>query len=512
MAPQSTTKTASNYEQDIPGQVKALRESFRTGETKKLETRRQLLLQIRQILREGAPLIKEALWKDLHKHPIESECHELVPVDAEVQEALDYLEDWTKPEWVGGNIANLPSLSYIRREPLGVACVIGTWNYPIQLTFSPLVGAIAAGNCVLLRLPGEDTCVHTNEVIKQLIDKYMDKRYVRYVTGGVEESKIMLKQKFDIIFCTGGTFIGKIVAAAAAETLTPTVLELGGKSPCIVDETADLQLAARRICWGAFMNCGQTCVRPDYLLVHSQVGPQLIEEIKKVLQIFFGKDPKEADCFGRIINQRSYDRVAKLLKADKDRVSYGGRTDSMDFFIEPTLLNFENDWEAFKSSATMSEEIFGPLLPIYYYDNLDQVLEYITSNPKPLSLYIYSTSGKNKEKVLHETSSGSAMVNDNVMLLTNSHVPFGGVGTSGMGSYHGKFSFEAFSHKKAVMYKYSLLDLAARYQPYTEFSSKILRLLLYPYPRRLFTGLKVFCWAITFAAIGAIAIPAIKDH
>ncbi|KAJ0394896.1 hypothetical protein ATCC90586_009207 [Pythium insidiosum] len=489
---------------DIAADVSALRATFRSGATRALAGRRELLLQLQRLMRDGEAQMKEAMWKDLHKHPTEAFITEIALIYQEIQDHLDHLGDWSKPELVLTNLANLPGLSYVHREPLGVVCIIGTWNYPVNLLFMPLVAALAAGNCVVLRLPGDDTTRHLNNVFIRLLDKYMDKRVVRYVYGGVEQTQLMLRERFDLIFATGGCFLGKIVARAAAEHLTPTVLELGGKSPAIIDGSADLTLAARRVAWGAYTNAGQTCVRPDYLLVDASVGDQFVQLLEKQVTEFYGADAKKSDGFGRIVNDRAFQRLHKLLQADKARVTFGGDADEKERFIAPTMFNFKGDLAAFESSAVMSDELFGPLLPIFYYPagQLQWAIDFIQAREKPLALYVYSTTAANKQKVISETSSGSLVVNDCMVQLANAHLPFGGVGNSGMGAYHGRHGFEAFSHRKSVLYKYSFLDLPQRYMPYTAASERIIRLLLYPFSRRHFLALKLLVFAAVMAAIG----------
>jgi len=367
--------------QDTHADVEALRASFATGATKDVKTRRSLLLALQKLVNENEALINEAVWRDLHKHPLELFTTEVSLLKAEIQDFLDYTADWAKPQLKPTNIVNLPGLSYVRPEPLGVVCVIGTWNYPMNLLLMPLVAALGAGNCVLLRLPGDDTTRYLNNVLLQLFDKYMDKRYVRVVYGGVEETKNMLHERFDLIFATGGSFLGKIVAQAAAQHLTPTVLELGGKSPCIIDATADVQLAAKRIAWGAFVNGGQTCVRPDYLLVDAKIGDQFVKSLQEELAAQYGPNVKESDSFGRVVNQRMYERLARILETDRKHVTFGGESDDKQRFISPTLLNFRTARDQFVASASMAEELFGPLLPIYYYaaGELDEPINFITA-------------------------------------------------------------------------------------------------------------------------------------
>ncbi|GAB9477414.1 Aldehyde dehydrogenase [Globisporangium polare] len=488
----------------IVADVQALRASFRSGVTRDVKVRKQQLLALRRLIDENLDEITDALWKDLHKNPLETKVSEIGLLVMEIQEHLDYLDDWAKPERVATNLGNLPGKALIYKEPLGVVNIIGTWNYPVQLTLTPLVGAISAGNTVLLRLPGDDTCVHTNELLANLIEKYLDNRIVRTVRGGVEASKVMLEQKYDLIFCTGGEFIGKIVAEAAAKHLTPTVLELGGKSPSIVDETCDIAIAARRIAWGAFMNAGQTCVRPDYVMVNKKVGDKLVAAIEGELENFFGKDAKQSDSYGRLVNDRSYSRVHGLLSKDMKHVTCGGSTDAKDHYIAPTLLNFKTDFKAFNDSAAMSQEIFGPLLPIYYYQTLEEAIDYVNDHPKPLALYVFTTNGKNREQVIAQTSSGGVSVNDTIVHLSNPSLPFGGVGSSGMGAYHGEHSFETFTHKKGVQVKYNILDAKQRYMPYTKSSEAVLSLLLKPIPRSTIKTVKYIAFAVVLAVISAL--------
>ncbi|TMW59339.1 hypothetical protein Poli38472_004408 [Pythium oligandrum] len=508
-----------NYEfpdvtkQDTAADVQALRETFRSGATRDLKQRRELLLQLQRLMKEGEAMMKEAAWKDLHKHPTETYACEISLINQEIQDFLDHLEDWSKPEMTLTSLTNLPGLSYICRDPLGVVCVVSTWNYPINLLFMPLIPALAAGNCVLLRLPGDDTTRYLNNVFITLLDKYMDKRFVRYVYGGVEETKAMLRERYDLIFATGGGFLGKIIARSAAEYLTPMVLELGGKSPAIIDETVDITIAARRLTWGAFTNAGQTCVRPDYLLVDERVGDKLVAEIEKNVRAFYGEDPKESNGYGRIVNARAFARLNTIVQADKARITFGGVADEKESYISPTMLNFKTDLDGFVSSKAMEDELFGPLLPIYYYPagKLQAAIDFVSAREKPLALYFYSTNSKNKQRVVRETTAGSMVINDSMMQLSNPHLPFGGVGSSGMGAYHGRHGFDAFSHRKAVMYKYSLLDLPARYMPYTAASERMLRLLLYPVSRRQLRVVKLLGLAVVLVAIGFIIKAAVDN-
>lgn len=471
--------------ESIADDVAALRRAFKSRATRPLDVRRKQLEQLQKLIHEGWPELRDALHKDLHRHSLESRMSDVNMVDSELQDHLDYLDDWAKPEKVWTSLTTLPGSSFIQPEPLGVVCIISTWNYPVQLALQPLVGALSAGNCVLLRLPGDDTSVHTNNALIRLFAKYVDKRFVRLVHGGVDATKTMLEHRFDLIFCTGGTFIGKIVAEAAAKFLTPTVLELGGKSPAIVDETCDVAMAVKRIGWASFMNAGQTCVRPDYLMVSAKIGDEFVKQLEQTLKKFFGENAKESDNLARLINARAYERVSSLLKQDKQYVTFGGDLDESQRYIAPTILNFKREFASFSSSACMSQEIFGPILPIYYYEDLNEAIDYITEHEKPLALYVYTSNKITRERVINETSSGGVCVNDSNIQLSNPNLPFGGVGNSGMGAYHGKFSFDTFSHKKAVLVRTSWLDIPQRYYPYTENTEKLMAKLIKPIPRSL---------------------------
>lgn len=329
----------------------------------------------------------------------------------------------------------------------------------------------------------------------------MDPRFVRVVHGGIPATQAALAQKFDLILCTGGVTIGKIVAEAAAKTLTPTILELGGKSPTIVDETCDVAVTARRITWAAFMNAGQTCLRPDYVLVSAKVGDELVAAIQREIAAFFGEDAQKSASYGRLISPKAFDRAAAFLERDAEYVVFGGAKDREDQFVAPTLLNFKKDVEAFTRSAVMQEEVLSPLLPIVYYDSLDEAIDFVNEREKPLALYLYSSDYKVRTRVLAETSSGSACVNDSIMQSVNMNLPFGGVGSSGMGSYHGKYSFDAFSHKKSVLIKYALFDAPQRYMPYTNSGLRIVLMLLKPLPSSL-----IVLVAYAFISLGFVVM------
>ncbi|ETV96769.1 hypothetical protein H310_10077 [Aphanomyces invadans] len=488
----------------IQESLATLRTSFRQGKLRSLEARKCVLRQIHTLLTEGTPLLEAAVKRDLHKHPTELHVMELAGVYHEIQEFLDYLDEWAAPEKVGTNLINLPGSSSIISDPLGVCCILGTWNYPVSLLLVPLVGCIGAGNTALLRLPTDGTADHTSAALAHLLDKYVDQTVVRYVAGGIDANIAMLAEKYDLIFCTGGTTIGTIVARAAAETLTPIVLELGGKSPCIVDSKVDLNVAASRIVWGAFANCGQTCVRPDYLFVHASVADTFVALVLEKIKTFYGAQPETSDSYGRLVNAAQFNRLSSIVDADRAFIACGGQRDAADRYLAPTVLDFGSDVAAFQASAAMSRgELFGPVLPIVSYTDLDAVIDFINARPKPLSLYVFSDNKQGVvDPVLAQTSSGSACVNDALVQITNGNLPFGGVGTSGMGAYHGKHSFRAFSHQKAVVRKTTKFDMPQRYMPYTAASSRIIKAAASPITR---TQTRLFVAAAAGAVVAIVA-------
>ena len=367
----------------------------------------------------------------------------------------------------------------IHKDPYGVVLVFGAWNYNLLLSLQPIVGAIAAGNCVVVK-PGS-FAINSSNIIVRLVNKYMDNRCIFALEGDRHTTAALLKERFDKIFFTGSQHVGRIVAAEAAKFITPVVLELGGKSPCIVDETVDIKIAARRCAWGAFLNGGQTCVRPDYLMVHESIAEAFIEEFKQTVKIFFGEDPKQSDYFGRLINSNAFERLKDCIEADSKYMIHGGTSDAKERYIEPTLFDFGRDLEAFASSQIMSEEIFGPLTPIFRYNNLqEQVIPFIRAREKPLSLYIFSNDSATSDYVINVTSSGGAVVNDTIVHLANPNLPFGGVGSSGMGSYHGKHSFDCFSYQKAVVKRRLVMDNGLRYPPYSSSDMKVVNMAMNP--------------------------------
>lgn len=437
--------------------ISTQRKFFATGKTKELDFRREQLEKLKAAIKKSDRAILDALDADLHKPEFEG-CFELA-VTQDIDYALKHIKSWVKPKKVKAPLTQFPASARIYPEPLGSVLIIGPWNYPFSLMISPLIGAIAAGNCAVLK-PSE-IAPNTSKVLTKIIEATFEPEYIAVFEGGVETSQQLLAEKFDHIFFTGGTKVGKIIMEAAAKHLTPVTLELGGKSPCIIDRNVDLTVAAKRITWGKFLNAGQICIAPDYLLVDAAVKPNLIEEIKKCLKDFYGDNPANSPDFARIINQSQFDRLSGLL--GEGNILAGGETIPGDRYIAPTIIdNVPLD------APIMQDEIFGPILPIIEYENLEDALAIINNKPKPLALYIFSRNKDTQEKILYGTSSGGVCINDTVMQVGVNQLPFGGVGDSGIGSYHGVASFDTFSHHKSVLKRSFFLDFDWRYAPYAE--------------------------------------------
>jgi aldehyde dehydrogenase (NAD+) len=420
--------------------------------------RKTQLTALKNMLIENEEAFNTAMWNDLHKSPFECSATEQGIVLSEIEFALSHLESWMKPEHVSTPLYNQIGTSQIIHEPYGMTLVIGAWNYPINLLLCPVVGAISGGNSVMMK-PSEISA-NTAHLIAKLIPKYMDQDLVAVVEGGPDETDILLSKKFDLIFFTGSGPVGKIVLQKAAPNLTPVILELGGKSPAIVLADADIKTIAKRLTWGKFMNAGQTCVAPDYLLVHPSVKDELVQEIQSNLKEFYGEDPQKSQDYCRIINEKNFDRLSGLMSDSK--VLVGGKTDKANLYIEPTLLSCTGD------SKAMQQEIFGPLWPVIEIPDLKTMIEFINKRPKPLALYIFSENSAEIQTILNETSSGGVSVNDVIMHMAAPTLPFGGVGASGMGHYHGHYSFNTFTHAKSVYKKSTIVDIPLRYAPYTE--------------------------------------------
>lgn len=451
----------------IPALVARLRKNFDNGTTRSLEWRREQLTQLKKMASECRDEFAEALAKDLGKPTLEALAADVGQVTTEAALALKNLEKWTRAERIG--TLPIPGRSLVIREPLGVILIIAPWNYPVGLLLSPLVGAIAAGNCAVLK-PSEIT-PHTSQVLARRIPEYMDSDAIALVEGGAEETTALLEERFDHIFYTGNGRVARIVMAAAAKNLTPVTLELGGKSPCIVDRDADMKITARRIAWGKFMNAGQTCIAPDYVLVHEQRQEELIRELGSVIKEFYGDDPKQTADYARVVNGRHFERLAALL--DEGTVAIGGQTDAEQNYIAPTVLR-----DVPRDGKIMQEEIFGPILPVFSVSDVTEAIDIVNDGDKPLALYLFSSDEDTQQEVIERTSSGGVCVNGTIMHIANPSLPFGGVGESGTGAYHGRHTFETFSHRKSVLVRGFRFDPKIMYPPYTKFKTNLAKRIL----------------------------------
>lgn len=452
---------------DIEEIVAKQQEYFRTGATRPVAFRKEMLRKLAAAIREYEEAINRAMMADMNKSPAEVYMTETGIVLEEIRYHLRHLKDWARVRHVPTPLAQFPSVSFVSPEPYGVALIMSPWNYPIQLCLNPLVGAISAG-CTAVIKPSAYAPA-TSAVINEMITSAFPSRYVAVIEGGRQENSALLNQKFDYIFFTGSPAVGHTVMEAAAKHLTPVTLELGGKSPVIVDQTANVEVAARRIAFGKVLNAGQTCVEPDYAFVHKDVRERFIAAYKKAIDQFF-PDGDMSDM-NVIINEKHYKRVRRLLVCGDAVV--GGGFDDARRFIEPTLLDNVD-----LSSPIMKEEIFGPILPMLTYSHLDTCIEFIQDHPRPLALYLFTRNKAAEKKILATCSFGGGCINDTIVHLATSQMPFGGVGASGMGSYHGKKSFDTFTHYRSILKKANWPDLPVRYRPYTRTKDRIIRMLL----------------------------------
>ncbi|MGF7088239.1 aldehyde dehydrogenase (NAD+) [Kroppenstedtia sanguinis] len=438
---------------------------FRSRKTQETDFRLESLKKLRRAIQSREGEIMAALKQDLNKSEQEAFISEIGYMVQEISFVTKNTKFWARPQKVKTALTHMGSSSYIYPEPYGVSLIIAPWNYPFMLALSPLVGAVAAGNCVVLK-PSELT-PHVSALLADLIADTFDPGHVTVVEGGVETSTELLKQPFDKIFFTGSPGVGRVVMEAAAQHLTPVTLELGGKSPAIVDQDADLSLAAKRIAWGKWLNAGQTCVAPDYLWVHEKRKEELIQQLGKAIRQFYGETPLQNPDYTRIVNEKHFNRLNAYLQ--EDTTLLGGETDPEQLKIAPTLLEGVT-W----GQSVMEDEIFGPILPILTFRDLSQVVEQVTAQPKPLALYYFSNNRGKQEKILRSISFGGGCINDTIMHLATPHLPFGGVGNSGLGNYHGKHSFDCFSHQKSVLKQTQKFDLPFRY-PSSKNGLKLLR-------------------------------------
>ncbi|MEW9797450.1 aldehyde dehydrogenase family protein [Alteromonas lipolytica] len=449
--------------------VDNLNAAFASGKTRSLDWRREQLSALERMLTENVDAIKRALDSDLKKCDMEAWTSEIGFLLNDIRHTQKHLGKWQKPRKVSTPLVAWPGSSYQLPEPLGTVLIIGAWNYPLQLVLAPYVAALAAGNCAVLK-PSE-LAAATSTLLATLIPQYMDTSAVAVVEGAKDETTALLRCKWDHIFYTGGEAVGKIVMRAASEHLTPVTLELGGKSPCLVDKRTNLAVTARRIVWGKWMNAGQTCIAPDYVLVEREFMSALIDAIKAELKKQYGDNPLQSPDYGRIINARHLSRLQHYL--DGVDVVAGGRVDEAGRGMEPTLV-----MDPPVDAAVMQEEIFGPILPIVPVASMDDAIERVRARPKPLALYLFTDDEQLQQRVLAQTSAGNVCINDTMLFMTNPELPFGGVGNSGMGSYHGQAGFDTFSHLKTVMKRSFALDVAFRYAPYTKLKQALLKKLL----------------------------------
>ena len=439
---------------------------FNSGGTKDIAFRIELLKNLERWVSRHDEDIMAALKTDLNRSPFEAHATEVGTTLDEVRYTLRHIRCWNRPKHVLSNLKNFPSCAKIYPEPYGVTLIMSPWNYPFLLTTTPIITAVAAGNCAMVKPSAYSPA--SSSLVAKMCAEVFDTQHVTVVEGGREENKALLDEQYDLIFFTGSTTVGKTVMQAAANHLTPVILELGGKSPCIVDETANLKIAAKRIVWGKFVNAGQTCVSPDYILAHQSIKQKLMDEMKAAIRAMYGAKPHENPDFPKIINEKHFRRLLALLEGEK--IVMGGASNPATLQIEPTLLD-EVKWDA----PVMSEEIFGPIMPVLSYSSLESVVKIINARPKPLAAYLFTAKKKTEHYFLRNVSFGGGCINDTIVHLSVPRLPFGGVGASGMGCYHGKAGFDAFTHYRSVLHKSKYVDIPLRYPPYTDFALKLLK-------------------------------------
>lgn len=456
--------------QDVEKLITIQRDYFYSGMTRSTDFRKKQLEKLAYSIKKYEKHVIKALNLDLGKSEFESYTNEVGIVLSSIRFMLKQLDEWVKPEEVKTPLSLQPAKSFIIREPYGVTLIIAPFNYPFQLVMEPLIGVIIGGNTAIVK-PSE-SAVHTCAIIKKIIEETFDPQYIQVVEGEKEEVTALIHSSFDYIFFTGSIGVGKVIMRAAAERLTPITLELGGKSPTIVDHTADLELAAKRIVWGKFNNNGQTCVAPDYLLVQQSVYHKFVKLLKKTIQQFFGENARESKDYGRIINHKQLERLARLLELEKEHITYGGTYDLQDRYIEPTILEHIS-W----NNPIMEDEIFGPILPVMSYNHLHSAIEQVRKLPKPLAAYFFSEHGQAIDYFLEQLPFGGGCINDTITHVGNIHLPFGGVGPSGVNAYHGKASFENFTHPKSIMQRSTKVTNDLLYPPYKK-KVKLVRMVL----------------------------------
>ena len=444
---------------DIQELVRAQRTYFDTGATRPYAFRLAQLKKLQQALRDNEQLLEQAMMQDSRKAPMEVYMCETGMVLEELRFHLKHLKGWMRERAVPTPLAQFPAKSFVSPEPYGVALIISPWNYPVQLLLTPLVGAISSG-CTAVLKPSPYV-PNVSKVTQRMIEDTFSDEYVAVVQGNREVNSALLEERWDLIFFTGSPALGRLVMGAAAKNLTPVVLELGGKSPCIVDKDADIKVAAKRIAWGKSLNAGQTCIAPDYLMIHEEIKDEFLKELEISFKELLGENPHKARHFVRIVSDKAFERLEGYLK--DGQIAFGGHTDRGDRYFEPTVLDGVSP-----DAPVMREEIFGPIFPVQTFKEIDEVISFVTSREKPLALYYFGSRG---DYVLRHTSSGGACINDTIMHIANENIPFGGVGNSGLGSYHHKRSFDAFTHYRAVVTTPTWLDLPFRYMPYKFFKA-----------------------------------------
>lgn len=447
--------------------IKKQREFFDDGHTKELEFRILMLQKLRSVIKSNESLFYDAMKKDMNKCPTEVYMTEIGLVLEEISFHLRRLPKWARDKRVKSPIAQFPSKSFVSPEPYGVALIMSPWNYPVLLSIGPLVGAISAG-CTAVVKPSA-YAEETSKIISKVLKSVFSEEYIAVIEGGREENNALLNERFDYIFFTGSHTVGRLVMEKASKYLTPVTLELGGKSPVIIDKTANIKIAARRVAFGKVLNAGQTCVAPDYLFIHNDIKDEFINAYKLAIDEFFIDD--KMDSMNTIINKKHFDRIVKLLECG--RIVLGGKTETEILFVEPTLIDIKD-----LNSPIMNEEIFGPILPMITYEDVSECINYIVKRPRPLALYLFTEDASVEKRVLNKCSFGGGCINDTIIHIATPYMGFGGVGDSGMGSYHGKKSFDTFTHYRSIVKKATWLDLQIRYRPYSKFKDRLLRYFL----------------------------------
>lgn len=453
-----------SYPSQVASHIETLRCTFYSGKTKPLSFRRQQLKNLLKLLTQHEKAFADALYADLHKPHFEAYSAEIGFVKAEIRHTLKHLSEWAETKKLSAPLAHQPAHSIVHKEPLGVVLIIGPWNYPLQLILAPLVSALAAGNCALLK-PSELAPTLSNTIAK-LLPQYIQPEVAFVAEGGADTTSALLQHRFDYIFFTGSMRVGQIIMKAAAKYVTPLTLELGGKSPCIVDADVDVELTAKRIAWGKLMNAGQTCIAPDYLLVHEKIEQPLIQALERTITAFYTQEPHKSPDYGRIINKGHFERLCGYLK--EGRILYGGHTQEEELYISPTLIAPSS-----MNISMMTEEIFGPILPIISVKNMGEAIDFVQRKPLPLACYLFSNSKRHQSEVTQRIQCGGLCINDTISHIAMMQLPFGGVGESGFGAYRGKQGFDTFSHSKSIFIKGTLFDIPLRYPPFSNMKLKI---------------------------------------